>query len=290
MITQLIIDSNCSISVITGTWLTIGDSALASQLSPDGFKYCLQISIYLYILIYIYIYIYISHRRSGLSMLFSSELKLISSSTPCFSSHEILIRNIQFPSFTIISILIYRPPSSSLWSLLADLSSILESYTSVNTVILCDFNIQINNEHHASLSLNKRIFEYSLTQYVVFNTNTNSNNIDFFLYLADSNLISYPTQSSLISDHFAILFDFNLPVIQINRLSRSFQKISSINNQCVLTLYSINLATVYLLICLHFLIILIWHYLIRLIFWYPPLLLSAELIISFPGLISSLLT
>ena len=41
----------------------------------------------------------------------------------------------------------------------------------------------------------------------------------FFKYLADSKLISYPTQSSLISDHFAILFDLNLPVIQINRPS-----------------------------------------------------------------------
>ena len=140
-----------------------------------------------------------------------------------------MICYIQFPSlFTIISILIYRPPSSSLWSFLADLSSILEYFTSIETVILCDLNIQINNDNHTSLSLNKLIFEYSLTQHVFFNTNTNSNNI-FFLYLAYSNLISYPTQSSLISDHFAILFDFNLPVIQINLLSRSFQKISSIN-------------------------------------------------------------
>ena len=40
-----------------------------------------------------------------------------------------------------------------------------------------------------------------------------------FLYLADFKLISYPTQSFLISDHFAILFDLNLPVIQINRPS-----------------------------------------------------------------------
>ena len=58
-------------------------------------------------------------------------------------------------------------------------------------------------------------------QHVVFTTNTKSNNIDF-LYLADSKLMSYPTQSSLISDHFAILFDLNLPVIQINRPSISF--------------------------------------------------------------------
>ena len=38
LITQLIIDSNCSISAITETWLTIDDSSLASQLSSDGFK------------------------------------------------------------------------------------------------------------------------------------------------------------------------------------------------------------------------------------------------------------
>ena len=129
-------------------------------------NYCLLIIIYLYYITYIYT----SHRRGGLALLFSSELKLISSSTLCFSSCEILIRNIQFLTlFTIISILIYRPPSSSLWSFLADLSSILESFTSVNTVILCDFKIQINNENHASLSLNKLTFEYSLMQHVFFN-------------------------------------------------------------------------------------------------------------------------
>ena len=65
-----------------------------------------------------------------------------------------------------------------------------------------------------------------------------SNNSDFFLYVADSNLILYPTQSSLISDHFAI-FDFNFPVIQINRLSKSFQKFSSINKpMCVNSLFN----------------------------------------------------
>ena len=74
-----------------------------------------------------------------------------------------MICNIQFPSlFTIIIILIYLPPLYNLWNFLADLSSILEYFTLVNTVILGDFNIQINNENHASLSLNKLIFDYSL--------------------------------------------------------------------------------------------------------------------------------
>ena len=146
-----------------------------------------------------------------------------------------MICNIQLPSlFTIIIILIYLPPLYSLCSFLADLSSILESFTLVNTVILGDFNIQINNENHASLFLNKFIFDYSLTQYVFFTNNTNSNNIYFFLYLADSKLISYPTQSYLISDHSVILFGLNFPVITINRHSRSFRKISSIDKtMCV---------------------------------------------------------
>ena len=38
LIIQLIIDSNCSISVITENWLTINDSPLASQLTHDCFK------------------------------------------------------------------------------------------------------------------------------------------------------------------------------------------------------------------------------------------------------------
>ena len=68
-----------------------------------------------------------------------------------------------------------------------------------------------------------------MTQHIRFPTNTNGNTIDLVFSLADSNLISYPTQSSLISDHFAILFDLNLRVSQSNRPSRSFRKISSID-------------------------------------------------------------
>ena len=59
-----------------------------------------------------------------------------------------------------------------------------------------------------------------------------------------------------------------------------FGKSHLLINQCLLTIYSINSTTIYLLIFLHFLILLIWHYLIRLIFVHPSLLLSTELILS----------
>ena len=91
----------------------------------------------------------------------------------------------------------------------------------VNTVILCQFNIQINNDNYASLFLNELIFEYSLIRYICFPTNINCNNNNLVLSLADSNLISYSIQSSLISDHFAILFYFYIftcRMTQINQL------------------------------------------------------------------------
>ena len=59
LITQLMIDYNCSISAITETWLTIDDSTLASQLMSGGFKVLLANK-------------YTSHHRGGLALLFAS--------------------------------------------------------------------------------------------------------------------------------------------------------------------------------------------------------------------------
>ena len=141
-----------------------------------------------------------------------------------------LICNIQFPSlFTIVFIIIYRPPSSSIRSFLNDLSTILESMSSYNTIILGDFNIQVNTDNHASLSLKKLIFKHSLTQHIHFPTISNGNIIDLVLSPSDSNLISSPTQSTLISDHFAILFVLQLTVVHNTRPPRYFRNIFSIN-------------------------------------------------------------
>ena len=74
LITPLIIDSNCSISGITETWLTIDDSDITSKLTPGGFKVLLANKL-------------TSHRCGGLSMLFSSELKRISIFTSYNSLH-----------------------------------------------------------------------------------------------------------------------------------------------------------------------------------------------------------
>ena len=101
--------------------------------------------------------------------------------------------------------------------------------SSYNTIILGDFNIQVNTDNHAFLSIKKLIFEHSLTQHIHFPTISNGNIIDLVLSPSDSNLISSPTQSTLISDHFAILFVLELSVVHNTRPLRYFRNISSIN-------------------------------------------------------------
>ena len=141
-----------------------------------------------------------------------------------------LICEIQFLSlFTIVFIIIYRPPSSRIRYFLNDLSTILESMSSYNTIILGDFNIQVNTDNHASISLKKLIFEHSLTHHINFPTISYGNIIDLVLSPSDSTLISSPTQITLISDHFAILFVLQLSVVQNTRPLRYFRNISSIN-------------------------------------------------------------
>ena len=87
----------------------------------------------------------------------------------------------------------------------------------------------MNTDNHASLSLKKLICEHSLTQHIHFPTISNGNIIDLVLSPSDSNLISSPTQSTLISDHFAILFVLQLSVVQNTRPLIYFRNISSIN-------------------------------------------------------------
>ena len=101
--------------------------------------------------------------------------------------------------------------------------------SSYNTIILSDFNIQVNTDNHASLSLKKLIFEHSLIQHIHFPTISNGNIIDLVLSPSPSNLISSPTQSTLISDHFAILFVLQLSVVHNTQPLRYFRNSSSIN-------------------------------------------------------------
>ena len=53
---------------------------------------------------------------------------------------------------------------------------------------------------------------------------------DIVLSPSDSNLISSPTQSTIISDHIAILFFLQLSVVHNTRPPRYFRNTSSINH------------------------------------------------------------
>ena len=112
--------------------MTDKDTALSSQLIPQGYNITIANRS-------------IPCRGGGLALIYSSKLKLVSTTIPSFSSCEMMICNLKFPSScTIYFVLIYRPPSSSITAFLVDLTSIFESISSDNTIILGDFNIQYN--------------------------------------------------------------------------------------------------------------------------------------------------
>ena len=99
IIAQSIIDSKCLITAITETWLTDKDTALSSQLIPQGYNITIANRS-------------IPCRGGGLILIYSSKLKLVSTTIPSFSSCEMMICNLKFPSScTIYFVLIYCPPS-----------------------------------------------------------------------------------------------------------------------------------------------------------------------------------
>ena len=151
-----------------------------------------------------------SSRGGGLAIIYSSEIKLLSSYIPSryipTISCEILSCRFLLPSSIIIQfILIYRSPSSIFNNFLFELESLFESISTDNLIILGDFNVQVNTHSLCSESFKKPIFEYSYNQLVNFSTHTNGNTIDLIIIPPDSAIISKPTQGNLISDHCLFL-------------------------------------------------------------------------------------
>ena len=100
IIHTFIIDSKCSIVDFTNICLENNDSSIPSQLTPTNFDIIQANRLS-------------PSRGGGLSILYSSEFKLLSSSIPSTISCEILSCRLLLPNSIIIQfILIYYPPSS----------------------------------------------------------------------------------------------------------------------------------------------------------------------------------
>ena len=125
-------DSKSSIVAITETWLINNDSSIPSQLTPTNFDIIQSNRLS-------------PSRGGGLSIIYSSEFKLLSSSIPSTIFCEILSCRFLLPNSIIIQfILIYRPPSSIFNNFLSELESLFESISTDNLIILGDFNVQVN--------------------------------------------------------------------------------------------------------------------------------------------------
>ncbi|KAK6178318.1 hypothetical protein SNE40_013117 [Patella caerulea] len=117
--------------------------------------------------------------------------------------------------FTLICI--YRPPPSSRNKLSTsdfhtEFSSLLSVHSKINTLILGDFNIQLNNlSKHDSKKVLSLLDHIGYNQHVDQATHKSGNTLDWVITPCDSSLVlDIQVEDRQISDHFLITVNLNL--------------------------------------------------------------------------------
>ena len=107
-------------------------------------------------------------------------------------------------------IVLYRPPLSKMDTFINEFFEIISNIHTSNTIILGDFNIYINQQTPASISLMHSLEMLNLKQYINFPTHIGGNTLDLVITPSDCKLILQPYKGSLITDHYSI--NFTIPI------------------------------------------------------------------------------
>ena len=161
-----------------------------------------------------------SKTGGGVGILYSKSIKLPSYTKYPISSCECSIVSLRTAlNNTIKFIIIYRPPSNNYITFLDDFNDLLTSIKLSNTIILGDFNFQVNkNKTHSKqlISLSK---SHSLYQHITTPTHTSGNILDLVFTINSPQLMINITNTNFL---------INTPIVksQINRINyRNISKI-----------------------------------------------------------------
>ena len=103
---------------------------------------------------------------------------------------------------------IYRSPSYNISPFINEFSEFISDMHTDNTIILCDFNIHVNNNNHDTTTFLETLDSYSLIQHCDFITHNQGNTLDLVITKSQKPLfISKPTKSTLITEYYAINFN-----------------------------------------------------------------------------------
>ena len=171
-----------------------------------------------------------SKTGGGVGILYSKSIKLLSYTKYPISSCECSIVSLRTAlNNTIKFIIIYQPPSNNYITFLDDFNDLLTSIKLSNTIILGDFNFQVNKNKTPSKQLISLSKSHSLHQHITAPTHTSGNILDLVFTINSPQLMINITNTNfLITDHYAITFTINTPIdkSQINRINyRNISKI-----------------------------------------------------------------
>ena len=114
-------------------------------------------------------------------------------------------------------IIIYRPPSNNYISFLNDLNDLLATTQLDNTILLGDFNFHINLNDTPSSNLISLTDSHSLHQHINKPTHIGGNTLYLiFTSIYSTQILKVLNIKYLITDHFAIIFNINIPKPKVN--------------------------------------------------------------------------
>ena len=223
IINNHILENKIDILCITETWINDGqftNSLLSSLLPP-------------YYILSLYYGRPHTSRCGGVAIINQKSVHHTFVSTLVFSTFEYIGSIITSKNNSFKLFVVYRPPSSSMFTFFTEFESLLEFHISskVDLLIVGDFNIHVDelNDSNA-LHFLKLLNTFNLCQHVSLPTHNSGLILDLIITNASSNLIICPyVLDTYISDHKTVCVDTDLPKPAVNKVTFSCRPISKIN-------------------------------------------------------------
>jgi len=172
-------------------------------------------------------------RGGGVAFIYRSYLNMTRITLPSFTSFEYLCIKLSICSSSFTFLTIYRPPSSSISSFIAEFATLLDelNISPSELIITGDFNIHVDNHAHAYVqTFLDTLDSHHLTQHVHFPTHKHGHTLDLLITRSTSDIISTPDYTiPFISDHYAIHTVITVPIQtrspRITKITRCFKSI-----------------------------------------------------------------
>ena len=172
----------------------------------------------------------ITHRGGGVALI-TLHARLHSQKNITMTNCELLLSKLLVNNSIYLNIITcYRSPNNDYKIFINELTDIPLENLSRTTILTGDFNFHFDSDKHPHSDLIDLCNQFNLYQHNCFTTDIHGHTLDFIFTTLDSLLITTPpTNSTLITDHYAIDFIININTPKVIRKITSFRNLKTIN-------------------------------------------------------------